>query len=345
MESHSISFQPFETLSPNQPSSYEARARGRWERSDKERPVALWQAERFLFFAPIDTTEKAEWNFILTALGNPIFNPPAKAIEKLGETRTLELFFRRAIANGSFGRLFVLQEKGTRWVIILNSNGRHLLTNWDQIERRENRDWTPFRWEAMDGVLESEPSSLLFEKVQHAWNDSNSSLVRAKHWHGLDYFARLWHSLSFQNGNADLLREIIVDSVQISQSLWSHPHELVHSWTFGFSLWNKNPEIRLTSELFQKRGDAYRKIPDEKLQLLHELFDWLHPARTRSSQQVDLGQQEWLDHSGGTSSWNFEISIPRISGHEQIEASLRLERNLAFWAREKTEYWLDIWSQ
>ena len=341
MESHLISFQPFETLSSNQNLSDEAHARGLWKHDEQERTVALWKADRFLFFAPTDAKENAEWNFILTALGNPLFNPPTRAIEKLGETRTLELFFRRAIANGSFGRFFVLHENGARWIVILNSNGRHLITNWDAMERRENRDWTPFRWEEMNEALENEPSSSLFEQAQSAWKNPNSNLARAKTWHELDYFERLWRSIAFEKGDATLLREIITDSVQISSLLWSHPHELVQSWTFGFSLWNKEPEVRLTPQLFQKRGDAHRDIPAEKLQLLNDLFEWLNPTRTRSSQHEDLAQREWLDHSGGTSSWNFEIPIPRVSSHEQIEASLRLERNLALWSEAKANDWLD----
>ena len=338
-----ISLQPFES-GPHRENRVPVAAKSRWKSASDDEIVALGTLEKLLLFAPQNRDESArgEWNFLLTPLGNPLFNPPARAYETLGEAKTLELFFRRAISNGSFGRFFVFGP----WIVVLNANARHLVAHFEHQKSGKNREWTPFEWSEMDAkTLQTTPSSALFSVVERAWRAENSPLRFARRWNEFDYFERLWQSLAWRNRDADFARQIVRDSVTICPSAWNESHEIVNRWSLGFALHSREPHFDLLPFLQQPRGALTWNFPPEKLGALKRFFAWLGPRRQRPHTLEHLAQREWLDHSGGTSSWNLSVEIERVSAHEQLEAALRLRENLRVWGEENAANWLEIWSR
>jgi hypothetical protein len=328
-------FQPWELFEAPATQNGPWHALGEWTQNGAKVEAALRRAGHFLFFNP--RGGDPQWNFLVATPHSGVCDPPHRAFEKLGREQTLRLLQRRALNLGLWGRFFVLTDaQNARYLLFLGASGRHLLTSWRDFQENRRREWTPFEWQTSD--VAKTPSSQLFEEVEAAWQDPESHLNRVKNWHEADYFERLWQSLSFDFGDAPLLRAILRDAVGLGA-----PGGETTRWILRFQLPENRREGHLTlyEQLFAANEAHQWPLPPDFQRHLLELLEWVKPRRQRASEIDFVPQHEWLEGNSGVGNWSLSVESKPLSAHEKMEAALRLRANLEkFWPRDRVKTWM-----
>jgi hypothetical protein len=324
-------FQPFELVSSSQ--NGPSLAKGEFTINGQKFEADLREVDGFLFFN--FQNGDPEGNFLVGSTHSGVSNPPRRAFEKLGQGRTLILLARRSINHGSWGRLFVMQTKGPRHFIFLSASGRHLLTSEREIKRNPRSEWTPFEWDKTPDLV-GVSSSELHKLIAAQWDEPGSELSRVKNWSESDYFDRLWQSLRFGAGDAPTLREILRDAASLVA-----PEDGAYGWVLRFQLPERGENIDLYEQLFEERGSRQIPLSSPVYTAINELLREFAPRRLRAREADFLAQREWLEGNSGVGNWSLSVEVRSLSGHEKIEAWLRLQANLEkIWDKERVAAWM-----
>lgn len=327
-------FQPFELVFESQKQNGPAQAEGEFRIGAQKIKANLREIDGFLFFNP--KNGDPENNFLVASMHSAISNPPRRAFEKLGRAQTLVLLQRRALNLGFWGRLFVLKDaKGARFLVFLGESGRHLLISTRETSRSARAEWTPFEWDLTPDLV-AVSSSQLFSIVEREWRNPNSDLNRVKSWSEADYFERLWQSLEFGSGDAQIVQRILRGAASLVA-----PDDGAHGWILRFQLPEKTGKIDLYEQLFEEYGSRQILLGDAIYARLMEILNQFAPRRMRGRDAAFLAQREWLDGNSGVGNWSLSVDVAALSAHEKLETALDLRRDLQkIWDKEHAAEWM-----